>query len=853
MLLTTIKSLLARKLRLLTTGLAVLIGVAFMAGTFVLTDTISATMDSLFADANAGIDGYVRGEAAFESSAAMGGADGRGGDQRPRLDTSLVEEVAGVDGVAAAEGSIEAYAQIVDKDGELIGSAELGIPTYGGNWLTTDELNPFDIAEGRPPETGNEMVIDKGSADDAGYAIGDTATVVTQAGPQEAEIVGIATFGDADNPQATWALLTPETAQEWLTEPGKIDAIKVLAADGVEGGELVARIAQVVPDQVEVLTGAEITAETQNDLKESMGFFNTFLLAFALIALFVGSFIIYNSFSILVAQRSREMALLRAIGANRRQVLGSVLLEAVLVGLVASVLGVVLGVGVGIGLKALMVASGLDVPADGVVLEANTVIVCLIAGLGVSVLSAILPARRAAKIAPVAAMRDAAVDQAPRRQRRLIIGGTVTGLGAAAMASGLFGGGGVAAVGLGAPIVFIGVAVLGPIIATPVSRVLGAPLPRLKGMAGSLARENAMRNPRRTSATAAALMIGVALVGFITILASSTKASIADAVDDAFTGDIAVDSGTFGFGGLSPDLAVQLNDLPEVDAATGVRMTGAEVNGTADMLIGVDPNTVQQIFDFGDIEGSLDDLGASQIAMSVDAAEDAGLEIGETVPVTFTETGEQDLTLAATYTTDDLAGDQLIGFAAYEANVADQFDFTVFVTVADGVESAAALAAVEEVAAAYPQAEVQDRTAYKESQTAEIDLILNMVYALLFLAVLIALLGIANTLALSIFERTRELGLLRAVGMTRRQLRTTVRYESVIIALLGTFLGLLIGVAFGWALVKAMESEGLTAFVIPGGQLVVITVFAVFAGVAAAVLPARRAAKLDVLDAIVAT
>jgi putative ABC transport system permease protein len=372
-------------------------------------------------------------------------------------------------------------------------------------------------------------------------------------------------------------------------------------------------------------------------------------------------------------------------------------------------------------------------------------------------------------------------------------------------------------------------------------------------MAGSLARENAMRNPRRTSATAAALMIGVALVGFITILASSTKASIDDAVDDAFTGDIAVDSGTFGFGGLSPELAAELNELPELDAATGVRVTGAEVNGEADMLIGVDPATVQQVFDFGDIEGSLDDLGASHIAMSVDAADDAGFTLGDTVPVTFTETGAQDLMLVATYTTDDLAGDQLIGFDTYEANVEDQFDFTVFATVADGVDSDAAVAAVEDVAAAYPQAEVQDRTAYKESQTAEIDLILNMVYALLFLAVLIALLGIANTLALSIFERTRELGLLRAVGMTRRQLRATVRYESVIIALLGTFLGLVIGLGFGWALMEALESEGLNRFVVPVGQLVMITVIAVIAGIVAAVLPARRAAKLDVLDAIVAT
>ena len=527
----TIKDLSARKLRLLTTSIAVLLGVAFMAGTLVLTDTIGQTFDDLFADVNSGTDAYVRGEAAFE-------ADELGG-QRARLDESLADTIGGIDGVAVAAPSIQAYAQIVDKDGEPMGDPEMGAPTYGANWLADDDLNPFELAAGRAPEAADEVVIDQGSAKAAGYQVGDDASVLTQAGEQAVTIVGIATFGGTDSPGgASFALFTLDAAETYLTAPGKVDAIKVVAADGVSDEQVVERIAQVVPDQVEVLTGAEITAEDQSDIKEGLGFFNTFLLTFALIALFVGSFIIYNSFSILVAQRGRDMALLRAIGASRRQVLGSVLLEAVVVGLIASVVGLAAGVGVASGLKVMLTTMGIDIPAGGIVLTSSTVVISLIAGLGVSIASALLPARRASRVAPVAAMRDVAVDSSGSSRRRAVIGTVVTGLGGASIAQGLFAGGDAAlmAVGLGVALVFLGVAVLGPILARPLSRVLGSPLPHLKGMSGTLARENAMRNPKRTSATAAALMIGVALVGFITILASSTKASIGDSLDSSFKG-----------------------------------------------------------------------------------------------------------------------------------------------------------------------------------------------------------------------------------------------------------------------------------------------------------------------------
>jgi putative ABC transport system permease protein len=837
------KGLMARKLRLLTTSLAVLLGVAFMSGTLVLTDTIGKTFDDLFADVNAGTDAYVRGASVIESDF---------GDQRPRVDTSIVEAVRGVEGVAAATGTIQGYTQIVDREGEPVGDPGNGAPTYGGNWITIEDLNPFVLAEGAAPAADDEVVIDKASADDTGYAVGDTARVLTVSGSHEVTVSGIARFGEVDSPAgASYVLFTDEAAQSLVAEPGRFDAVTAVAAPGVGEEELATRIQAALPDTAEALTGTEITEETQSDIKEQLSFFNIFLMVFAVIALFVGSFIIYNTFSIVVAQRSREMALMRAIGASRRQVLGSVLLEAVVVGLIASVVGLVVGIGVAAGLKALLAGFGIDIPAGGIVLLPRTVVVALIAGLFVSVASAVFPARRASKVPPIAAMRDVAHDTSGHSRKRVVVGVAVVALGAAAIASGLVGGAAVGAVGLGAMLVFVGVAILGPTIAGPVARVIGAPLPRFKGMAGTLARENAMRNPKRTSATAAALMIGVGLVGFITIVASSTKASIDDVLSDTFTGDVVIDSGSFGFGGLPPELAERVAALPEVEAASGIRFTPAEIDGTGQTIFSADPEAVGAIVDVGVIEGDLAALDAGGIAVLDEKAEDEGLAIGDTVTVTFTE-GDQQLEVRAIYTEQQLAGTWFVGQPVIEAAVADQADLQVYVKVAEGVSTAEALPAIEAVAAEFPTAEVQDEAEYIESQSGQIDQILNLIYVLLALAVIIALMGIANTLALSIFERTRELGLLRAVGMTRRQLRATVRWESVIIALFGTALGLVIGLFFGWAIVQALADEGFTAFVVPGGQLAVVALIAALAGVVAAILPARRASRLDVLEAIAA-
>jgi putative ABC transport system permease protein len=837
----TIKGLLAAKRRLFTTAMAVLLGVAFTAGTLVLTDTIGKTVTDFFASVNAGTDAYVRGRVA---SPELGG--------RSRVDAALVPTITAVPGVTAAEGTIGGYAQLVDKQGKAVGNSNLGAPPVGANWGTVDALNPFNLVAGRPPQADDEVVIDKASADTARFAVGDTATVLVQTGPQRVRVVGIARFGTVDSlAGSSVVLFTKATAERVVGEAGKVDGIGVVAAKGVSQQELRDRIAKVTPPSVEVVTGKVLEQENQRAVKGLLNIANQFLLTFALIALFVGSFSIYNTFSILIVQRTRDLALLRAVGASRRQVLGSVLVEAVVVGLIAAALGLVAGIGVAAGLKALLTGFGLDIPTAGIVVTARTVVASLLTGLLVSVGSAVLPARRASKVPPIAALRDLAHDRSGRSRRRLVIGAVVTAAGAASLVLGLLSQSerALPAVGGGAAVIFLGVAVLGPVIARPVSRLIGAPLSALTGMPGKLARENAMRNPKRTSATAAALMIGVSLVCFITIVASSSKASSAAQVDKAFTGDFVIDTGSPGGLGFSHDLAERLNRLPEVKAASGVRQGFAPIGGTPADLLAIDPATYGKIVDLDLTQGRLEDLGHDGIAVRDTVATARGWSVGDKVPVRFAETGDQQLTVAAIYHNKDVAGDYVIGLATHEANLADRFDTSVLVAKADGVSAADARAAIEGVTADYPTAKLQDQTEYKQAQAGQIDRVVNLVYVLLALAVLIGLLGIANTLALSILERTRELGLLRAVGMTRRQLRSMVRWEAVIIALLGAFLGLAIGLLAGWAMVTATADEG-AKLQLPAGQLAAVTLLAALAGMLAAVLPARRASRLNLLAAI---
>jgi putative ABC transport system permease protein len=847
MLKTALRNLLAHRVRLFTTGLAVALGVAFIAGTLVLTDTITKTFDDLFTDALADTDAMVRAEASFEDPNGFG-------DLRGRVDASLVDEVADVEGVAVASGDVWGFAQVVDKEGKPVGNPGAGPPTFGVNWPESEELNTWTLVEGRAPRGERDVVLDKGVADDAGYTIGDRATVLVQGAPLEVTVTGIARIGGADSPGgATFTMFTTEAAQRYVGEGGKFDSISIAGDEGASQRELVDRLETVLPDGVEAVTGATVTEENQDAMREGLSFFNTFMLVFALVALLVGGFIIFNTFFITVAQRTRENALLRAIGASRRQVLAAVLLEALGIGLVASALGLLAGIPLAAGLKALLAAFGFDIPAGGIVLATSSAVIAFSAGVIVTVVAAVSPSRKAAKVPPVAAMRDVAVSSTGYgSKQRIFVGTGILGLGAAALLYGLFGdpGNALPIVGLGVLLVFFGVSVLGRTVALPLSRVIGLPLPRLRGIAGHLARENAMRNPKRTAATASALMIGVGLVSFITIFAASTKASFSNTVDEAFTGDFIATSGQNGVGGVAPEFTARVNELPEIEVAGGVRAGLAEIDGSPRQVL-APSREVFGIFDVEPVAGSPDDLDATSIAVFDNVADDKDLSIGDRVPVDFTATGPQELTVAMIYGDNAAAGDWLLGTDAFTANFPDQMDVQVFVKKADGVSADDGLAAVEGVAADYPGVDVLDQTEYKEEQMGFVDQMLGLVYALLALAILIALLGIGNTLALSIVERTRELGVLRAVGMTRKQLRSTIRWESVIIAVQGALLGLVIGVFFGWALVTALEDEGLNTFTVPVLSLVVVVVLAALAGVVAAVMPARRAARLDVLRAIV--
>jgi putative ABC transport system permease protein len=843
MLRATLKDLWARKIRLFTTSAAVVLGVAFMAGTLVLTDTIGKTFDDLFSDVNESTDALVRAKATIEQSSFDGG------DQRPRIDDSIVRAVQGVDGVAFARGEILGYAQIVGTDGKAIGNPSQGPPTFGGVW-NDDELNPYTLREGRAPRLQDEAVIDRLSAKDGDLHVGDRTQILTP-DPVDVTIVGIVTFGSADSPGgASFVGMTEAAAQQLFAEPGKFDGVGVIAEDGLSQTELRARIADAMPNGIEVITGEELTKENRDSIGGFVGFIKNILLTFASIALFVGSFIIYNTFGIIVAQRTRELALLRALGASRRQVLRSVLVEATAVGFLSSGIGLLLGIGIASLLKALMDSGGFDVPAGSIVVTPGTIITSFVVGLLVTVSSAYFPARKAAKIPPLAAMRDVAYDKTNASRGRLITGALVTVLGAAMLLIGLFGEGGIAPVGFGALLTMSGVIILGPVLAPPIGRVLGAPLPRLKGTTGVLAKENTLRNPKRTASTAAALMIGVALVGFITVFASSAKASINKVVDDQFVADIIIDSGSFGDGGLSPRLADDLRSLPEVAAATGLRGAPANVNGGGSFLLAVDTATIAQFFDLGVTEGAIADVGADGIGVNEDWAADHDLQLGDTVDVQLLDGAVIDLPVRVIYTDQVLAGSYFVGTPFLEAHQPDQYDFNVFVLGKDGVDPDDLRVAVEEAAKTYPTAKVQDINDFKEAQAAQFNVLLVMIYALLFFSILIALLGIMNTLALSVHERTRELGLVRAIGMSRRQVRSTIRWESILIALLGTVLGIAVGLFFGWAMATKMKDVGFNTFSVPIVQLAVICVLAALAGVFAAIWPARRASRLDILAAI---
>ncbi|MEA2520444.1 MAG: putative transport system permease protein, partial [Actinomycetota bacterium] len=572
------------------------------------------------------------------------------------------------------------------------------------------------------------------------------------------------------------------------------------------------------------------------------------LVAFGAIALFVGAFIIFNTFNIVVTQRTRELALLRALGAGRRQVMTSVLAESILVGLAASLVGVGVGLGLAIVLRGALSALGLKLPGGSLVIAPRTFIVSLAVGTIITGIAALSPARRASRVSPIEALREGAAPPASLR-RRVIWGTLVTAAGVAALLVGLFGSVSNSArlVGVGAMLTFIGVAMLSPLVTEPLGALLGAPLRR--ALPGRLGLENAKRNPRRTASTASALMIGLGLVVFVSVFAASLRASVTTTLDAFLRADYTVS--TSSFQPFSPQVAVDMSAVPGVEAASPLRQAQAKLGSSSVFLVGVDPTGFPKVANITMESGSFSALGTDgTIIVSHGAALSKHLSVGETLTTTFPRTGVQRLRVAGIFAQNSLLGDYAVSLTTFEANVAQQLDSLVFVKVAPGADPAAVKQGINTVLKKYPSVELSDQSQFKQKEIAQIDQIFGLVNGLLALSVIISLFGIVNTLALSIYERIRELGLLRAVGMSKRQIRRMIRSEAVVIALIGAILGMVVGIGFGWAMQRALADQGVSRLSLPLSELVVILVVAALLGVVASILPARRAARIDVLQAI---
>ena len=834
MLRATLRSLLARKLRLLLSAMAVVLGVSFVSGALVLTDTLGRVFDDLFVSTSAKTDVEVRGQALFE---------GQSGTARQLVPSSELERIRALPGVAAATGDVSGYAQVVGKDGKAYGSN--GPPTFGQNYDAEPLTSSYTLRRGAAPGSPTEVAIDARTAEQTGYDLGDQIPVLLPEGQQSFTLSGVFGFGENDNiGGASISAFEQTTAEQLFSPPGELLSVRVAADEGVSEAELRDTVAAGLPAGLEALTGTDSAQAQSDEVKGFFGFFQTFLLVFAGIALFVGAFLIFNTFSILVAQRQRELALLRALGASRRQVTVSVVAESVLVGLIASTLGLGLGVVVALGLQQLINAFGGSLPGGSLVLAPRTVVVSLLTGLVVTVVAALLPARRAAAVPPVAAMRDAATPERSLR-RGTIVGAVLLSLGAVLLGVGLQGE--IVLVGVGALVCFLGVAALSPLLSRPVARLVGAPFAR--GVPGRLGRLNAMRNPGRTASTAAALMIGLALVTAVGVLGASAKASVEQIVRGAVGADVVVQSS--GFQGFPTAVADVLAQTDGVEAVDRLRVDSAQLGDRTVAVTAADPGAIGRGIRLTPVDGELA-LSPGVLLLSQGEAEASALAVGDTVDVLLARGTEQSLTVGGIYEDNQLVGPVLLDLTLSSGFTAPT-DFVLLLSAADGTDTASLVAASTAATAEFPSVEVLDQAAFIADAASTIDVVISIINVLLALSVLIAVLGIVNTLALAVLERTRELGLLRAVGLGRRQVRRMVTVEAVIVAVFGALLGIAVGSVFGVALQRALSDQGITELRFPVSRLVLFVAVAALAGVVAALIPARRAARLDVLKAIATT
>ncbi|MBD0281715.1 MAG: ABC transporter permease [Thermoleophilaceae bacterium] len=841
-----LRGLAQRKLRAFVTALAVLLGVAFIAGSYVLTDTINRSFDEIFDVAYSGTDVAI-------SSSTTGQTDAA---EPPPFPARYLQRVRQVDGVGKAAGGIFSTVRFVDAQGDPLSAS------FAPEFVSSVAPKPFETltyVQGHPPRTADEASIDQATADREGLKIGSTLRIAGEAGAKAYRIVGIQRLGDTSSGGAGTAQLTLPEAQRLTGKEGEFDGISVQAAPGVSPEELSPRIRRVLPPRVLVETGTQAAARQSQDIKDDLSFFRIILLVFGGVALLVGSFLIFNTFSITIAQRIRELGMLRTLGATRGQILRSMLLEASIIGAVGSLIGVVAGIGFAGALNAIFKSFGIDLPNTGTVIEPRTVIVSIAVGLLVTFAAALSPALRATRVSPMAALLEAELPEGRTHGRLFTAVAALFMLGGIALAVvGLFGalgdsGAAAGAVGGGAVATLLGVSMFSPRLVRPLASVAGWPLEKLRGITGRLARENAVRKPGRTAVTSAALMIGLAVVVFVTVFAAGISASVGNAIDRNFQGDIVLQN-TDGFSPISPGAAREAERVPGVETVSSLTFAGGVWDGKDIRLSGVDPATVSPVLTLDWEAGSpatLSSLPARGAVLDEAWASSNDLDVGDRMRIRTPL--EREVTLTVEGTVKDNA-DFLGNVVATQETLRREFDAReptmTLVRLAPGANASTVQEAISRrVDQRFPTVDTLNQKELKDNQEEQINQLVAFFYVLLALAIVISLLGIVTTLALSIHERTRELGLLRAVGMSRRQVKRLVRYESVITALIGAILGTILGIIFATLVSRPLADEGFE-LAYPVGTLLILLLLAALAGVFAAIWPARRAAKLDVLQAV---
>jgi putative ABC transport system permease protein len=844
-----LKGLLGRKLRTALTAIAIVLGVAMVSGTFVLTDSIDQAFDSIFTDVRKGSNVVISGKSAFDLS------DGSGATA-PAFDESLLQDVRAVSGVQAAEGSVDSdTAQFIGDDGKAVvygGAPNLGFSIANGD----SQFNPLTLVSGSWPGSG-EVVVDESTADKEHYAVGQEVGVQAVGPVERLRISGIIHFGSASSlGGATLAGFDLPTAQRLFDKQGKLDEIAVAARAGVGDPELISEIQKILPPRTQVVSASQQAADDAAETNEFITFLQGFLLAFAGIALFVGSFVIANSLSITIAQRTREFATVRTLGGSRRQVLTSIVIEALVIGVMASLTGLFIGLLLAKGLFRLFDAVGFTLPNSGLVFETRTIVVSLFVGVLVTLLASLRPAIRATRVPPIAAVREGASLPESRFARFRTIGSLgLTALGFAALAYGLFGNGLgttqlLAWMGLGALLIFLGVALFAARLVRPLVAALGWPATRIGGAAGVLARDNARRNPQRTASTAAALMIGLALVTLVAVLAAGITTTFRSAVEDIFTSDYAITAQN-NFSPIPTSAAEAAAKAPGIEAIASVRTGEARIFDSNEFVTAVEPDA-SEVLTLEWVEGSqavLAALGRDGAFVDEDYAADHDLSVGS--PVTIQVPSGKKIELVVRGIFDPPTGGSPFGHVTFSSERFDEEyesprNLYTFAQMKGGVTEANTVA-LEQSLADFPNAKAQTRDDFVDNQISGLSSILNILYVLLALSVVVSLFGIVNTFVLTVFERTRELGMLRAIGMTRRQVRRMIRHESVITALIGGVLGIVLGIVLGGLLVARVE---FIEFALPTAQIIIFALLTIVVGIVAAIFPARRAARLDPLKAL---